>query len=201
MKATALTTLDGLDRELIEARFWRLVDRTPEGTTCWLWRGSVNWKGYGKFMLVGHWRQAHRVAYVLQHGQVASDLHVDHLCRVRNCVNPTHLEAVTCSENLLRGAAARPSKPRAVPKPRPRMVPVFPRLRVACHVGHPMVGYNVVVTNWARGLATCRRCRQLVDQRRGQRRVGDRHASRLAPHPPIKVLPGASHGAGVGGAA
>lgn len=29
---------------------------------------------------------------------------IDHLCRVRLCVNPSHLEAVTNLENLRRGA-------------------------------------------------------------------------------------------------
>jgi hypothetical protein len=34
-------------------------------------------------------------------------MHLDHLCRVRSCVNPAHLEPVTNAENCRRGANAK----------------------------------------------------------------------------------------------
>lgn len=97
-KATALTVAE---------RFWPRVDRRGE-TECWMWRGCVNpVTGYGQwangYSIIG----AHRVAYELMVGPIPSGLEIDHLCRVRACVNPAHLEAVTHRENILRGHAAR----------------------------------------------------------------------------------------------
>lgn len=46
---------------------------------------------------------AHRVAYELTRGPIPAGMEIDHLCRVRSCVNPDHLEAVTRGENLRRG--------------------------------------------------------------------------------------------------
>lgn len=46
---------------------------------------------------------AHRIAYVKAKGEIADGLTIDHLCKIRNCINPDHLEAVTLSENVKRG--------------------------------------------------------------------------------------------------
>lgn len=48
---------------------------------------------------------AHRYAYELLVGPIPEGLHIDHLCRVRLCVNPAHLEAVTCHENNRRSTS------------------------------------------------------------------------------------------------
>lgn len=45
---------------------------------------------------------AHRLAYVEAKGSIPEGYTIDHLCRVRNCVNPKHLEAVTFLENMRR---------------------------------------------------------------------------------------------------
>ncbi len=55
----------------------------------------------------------HRYVYELLVGPIPDGFDIDHLCRVRNCVNPEHLEAVTHRENMLRGdtlAAANAAK-------------------------------------------------------------------------------------------
>ncbi len=83
-----------------EERFWDKVERTE---TCWFWRGACNEKGYGYFHWDGHWRKAHRFAYELLIGPIPEGLTIDHLCFVRHCVNPVHMEPVTLRENILRG--------------------------------------------------------------------------------------------------
>lgn len=90
-------------RGSLEERFWPKVLKTE---TCWLWQGAVNAQGYGKIGLSGmrETRAAHRVAYELCIGPIPEGLHIDHLCRVRNCVRPDHLEAVTILENNLRSS-------------------------------------------------------------------------------------------------
>lgn len=69
---------------------------------CWLWTGSNSGKGYGWFK-DGKGTLAHRYSYEHFVGPIPEGLTIDHLCRVRRCVNPDHLEAVTLRENLMRG--------------------------------------------------------------------------------------------------
>lgn len=89
-----------------EDRFWAKVWR-DEDTGCWLWLaskypsgyGQVGWSHNGVKKVVG----AHRVAYESLVGSIPEGLHIDHLCRNRACVNPSHMEVVSPGENVLRG--------------------------------------------------------------------------------------------------
>jgi hypothetical protein len=70
--------------------------------------GCIRWTagkcvGYGIIWIGGHARRAHRVAYELARGPIPAGLVVDHLCRVRDCVNVEHMELVTLVENIMRG--------------------------------------------------------------------------------------------------
>jgi hypothetical protein len=85
------------------ARFWAKVEKTDG---CWFWRARIIATGYGSFSLDGRKVMAHRFAYELLVGPIPEDLELDHLCRVRHCVNPAHLEPVTHRENILRGMRA-----------------------------------------------------------------------------------------------
>lgn len=80
-------------------RFWSKVDKSGE---CWTWTGATNHAGYGRRYFRGRNIMAHRVAYILTQGPIADGMQIDHLCRVRLCVNPAHLEAVTQHENIMR---------------------------------------------------------------------------------------------------
>lgn len=82
-------------------RFMAKVDVQPGG--CWLWFGAISAKGYGRFMLDGRNRLAHRVAFEIFVGPIPAGLTIDHTCEDRACVNPEHLEPVTNRENLERG--------------------------------------------------------------------------------------------------
>ena len=82
-----------------------LIHYIPEPNSgCWLWMGACNQKGYGQIRQQGGKRQvAHRVIYELLKGPIPERLTLDHLCRMKICVNPNHLEIVTLRENILRG--------------------------------------------------------------------------------------------------
>ncbi len=75
---------------------------------CWLWTGSrAGGSGYGHFTHDGVTLLAHRFAYEHLVGPIPDGLHLDHLCRVRHCVNPAHLEPVTPKENVFRALGGR----------------------------------------------------------------------------------------------
>lgn len=78
------------------------IEITP---TCWLWKGARTSRGYGQKSVASKGRQAHRVVWEVTRGPVPKGLVLDHLCRVRHCVNPDHLEPVTQRVNVLRGEA------------------------------------------------------------------------------------------------
>jgi hypothetical protein len=91
-----------------EDRFFSFVSEGPGG--CWNWTGQRDRDGYAKFRDErGKTARAHRWAYRFFKGDVLEDLHLDHLCRNRSCVNPEHLEPVTNAENVRRGAVVRAS--------------------------------------------------------------------------------------------
>lgn len=70
---------------------------------CWIYTGPHTRNGYGKHSVRGRHITPHRAAYEALVGPIASGMQLDHLCRVRDCCNPKHLEPVTCRENLMRG--------------------------------------------------------------------------------------------------
>jgi hypothetical protein len=85
-------------------RFWAKVDKSGE---CWLWTAQIDKDGYGITSHLGTSRKAHRVSWEMACGPVPGSLTLDHLCRVKTCVRPSHLEPVSASENLRRSWAVR----------------------------------------------------------------------------------------------
>ncbi len=86
----------------IESRFLSKI-RKDEESGCWLWLACTGKDGYGYVRYNGRRRAAHIVSYLIFMGPIPEGLELDHLCRVRNCINPAHLEAVTRKINVLRG--------------------------------------------------------------------------------------------------
>ena len=101
------------------------------GPGCWVWMGAKNRAGYGVFSVGKGTVLAHRFAV----GPVPDGLQLDHLCRNRACVRPSHLEAVTGKVNMERSGPAR---------------------RTHCPAGHL---YDAANTKWSsRGWRQCRTC-------------------------------------------
>lgn len=50
---------------------------------------------------------AHRFVVRRLIGSLATEEHLDHICRVHACCNPLHLDAVTHTTNMQRGSSAR----------------------------------------------------------------------------------------------
>lgn len=84
-------------------RFWAKVRRCGTPADCWLWAGASDKTGYGRVKVGASIPLVHRFAWESMRGPIPDGLHIDHLCRVRLCVNPDHMEPVSQRENTLRG--------------------------------------------------------------------------------------------------
>lgn len=103
LQTTTQTRRRGRTAEPLDQRILKMTDRSGE---CWLWLGSLSRQGYGRITVNKHYTSAHRISYETFVGSVPSGLEIDHLCRVRHCVNPKHLEAVSHTVNMRRSIEA-----------------------------------------------------------------------------------------------
>lgn len=132
-------------RPTFEQRFWGRVEKT---NNCWNWRGYTIWNGYGRCYFNGRHQLVHRVAYELLVAEIPEGLTIDHLCRNRLCVNPSHLEPVTMRENTLRGEGACARNAR----------------KTHCKHGHPLTPENVYEIPGRRVCKTCARERSAAQR-------------------------------------
>jgi len=135
-----------------QERFWSWVYKEPGENACWLWEGNQNTGGYGQISITRVSNNtkhpcAHRYAYEISIGPIPLGLTLDHLCRVRTCVRPSHLEPVSIKENVLRGIswAAKNSR------------------KAACSMGHVFIAKTTYVTKaGSRQCRICHAARQLL---------------------------------------
>ena len=141
-----------------QARFWTKVDRKDD-ESCWLWTATKNPNGYGMWKLSGRSRGAHLFAYEWLVGPIPNGMEIDHKCRVRNCVNPRHLEAVTHRENTLRGDT----------------ITANAAAKRYCPRGHALIEGNLVASTAKRGARQCLTCsREMAREYRARKKATEK---------------------------
>lgn len=75
---------------------------------CHLWIGGLGFSGYGHFHVKCRDVYAHRYAYERERGPIPQGMEIEHVCRLRCCVNPDHLRLATRQENLAKRARRNP---------------------------------------------------------------------------------------------
>ena len=136
-------------------RMWAMMSPEPF-SGCWLWMGYITPQGYGRSSEAGGKSDfAHRIAYRALRGPIPAGLHLDHLCRVRCCINPAHLEPVTPAETIRRGETG-----------------IQEARKTHCPQGHEYTPEN---TRISCGSRICRACakvhaRKSEDKRKGVRK-------------------------------
>lgn len=102
---------------------------------CWLWTHSLR-NGYGAIGenqvngIKGKTKYVHRILYEKYKGPIPIGYELDHKCRIRSCVNPDHLEAVSHLENVRRGNAGWHNA-----------------IKTHCPKGHSYSGYNLKINS------------------------------------------------------
>lgn len=130
--------------EDMNINFEKHIEKTH---SCWLWTGSQDGRGYGLFFDGVKPVRAHRYSYMVYKSEIPQGLVIDHLCRVRNCVNPEHLEAVTQKENLYRGDTIAATN----------------RAKSFCKNGHEFTAANTITRK--NGTRNCRTCINLLKKK------------------------------------
>lgn len=134
----------------------RIMSRVVKNaeTGCWLWTGGRS-GDYAVINIDHRTHRVHRWLYEHRHGPIPEGMDLDHLCRVRACVNPDHVEPVTRQENLLRG----------------QTIPARNAAKSHCPQGHAFTPENTYVTRL--GGRICRACNALHHQKyRRSKRTG-----------------------------
>ena len=117
---------------------------------CWEWEGTRGSRGYGQFKWYDSWRSkfrtigAHRFAlYVAMNTVLDKEIFTDHTCMNRNCVNPSHLRAVSILTSNTENA---------------NTAPAINKRKTHCIHGHEFTADN---TATYRGWRYCRECKRV----------------------------------------
>lgn len=112
-------------------------------TGCWLWTGPLQPNGYAMMGIGRARRYVHRLAYSEWVGPIPAGLDMDHLCRVRKCCNPEHLQPVSRAENIRRGEG-------------PAILAKINGAKTMCTNGHEFTEENTILRRG--GGRKCRAC-------------------------------------------
>lgn len=107
---------------------------------CWIWLGSCTPGGYGKSRWMLRDQYIHRITFQFFIGPIQEGLQIDHLCRVRPCCNPYHLEQMTPFENIMSGIGFG----------------ALNKQKAHCVNGHPYSGINL--RTHPNGYRRCKAC-------------------------------------------
>lgn len=120
-----------------------IPEHRPDLGPCWIWLAHMN-KGYGIIGMRGINYFAHRIAFTLDNETIPDGMTLDHLCKNRACVNPSHLEPVTIKINVLRGESG----------------PAINSRKTMCDHGHEFTPENTRITAHGR---ECKKCKRIHD--------------------------------------
>lgn len=123
----------------------RLLAHSKRWNNCLVWQLSGLAKGYGQIWVgpgKGHMRLAHRISYELWVGPIPEGWEIDHLCKNKACIEPTHLEAVSREEHQRRTDQG-----------------AFNLAKTQCPEGHAYDETNTYRHGTRRHCKTCRRAR------------------------------------------
>lgn len=131
--------------------------KIDELSGCHLWTGGKISSGYGALILNGKQTLAHRFSYEINVGPLPAwgppDYpQLDHICRKRDCVNPSHLRLISRKENILSGNG----------------MTAINHSKTHCRNGHPYspenTKYRIVENGWGKGTSRmCRICRRATE--------------------------------------
>ncbi len=180
------STRHPVNRKLLTRLFGHIhisTTRFYKGEPCWEWTGRLMKKGkYGTTSYVHPERHkqmsnygVHRLMYELFVGAIPADLEIDHLCRVRHCCNPVHLEAVPPKVNVLRGTSFAATN----------------AVKTHCLQGHPLNDDNLILDrqrtkagkHTGAVMRVCRECRRQRGKRDAQKWRDRRKAQGLTTNP------------------
>lgn len=143
-------------------RFEKKYDIDDNG--CWIWNAGHKAGGYGCFYDGNKDISAHQFSFVYFKGPVPKGLEIDHLCEVKNCVNPNHLEAVTHAVNVQRGQSAKINSARS-------------RSKTHCPHGHEYTEQNTYLTRHHKTGSynrSCKKCREVCVKKFQSAKRGNR---------------------------
>ncbi len=131
-----------------------LADRISinQETGCWeVSKGTLRRDGYARTTWNGKDHRFHRIVAQILIGRLSESLALDHLCRVRHCANPNHLEQLTIAENVMRGTS----------------IPARNAAKTHCKRGHEFTPDNTRTAILPNGTPSrlCRTCKRDADRR------------------------------------